>query len=255
MFYIIRQKSDHKIVKTGGGSDANQKSAKTIHKSFDPKKMEIAWQEHPHFPDFFEVGEDGEVVELPHPGTVFINDNPITLGYKVVKGKAKPKTIEDLVKEGEIKLDTPFEYLHKNEIKRRSLEQVKKDKAVQTQDEADKYLKVINQEILNKISIAIPIHEELKLTKAYFSWLNDGKPKNDEREQEYNEMEKQIAAIKKQYASMKAYAKEVKFKMDKKAIDKNNTKAEIQAFLEEHDVDFTSKETKADLLKKLKKIK
>lgn len=74
---------------------------------------------------------------------------------------------------------------------------VKKKSNMEDREELKEKAKEIKDAvILNQIESAYKPSKEMEIVKAYIDWIVDGKPNNDQRETDYNEMQTAIFGIK-----------------------------------------------------------
>ena len=254
MLFIIRKKNNHKAVFSQRFPERQAGMNPTsVYPDFDSTHMEAAWHHDEVPPQFFEITDEGMAQPLPIPDTIEANGQHHFLGYKTVKGKAVSRTLKDMVESGDITINTPFEQVKGDKIVRLSNGEVAKKDAVRTLEEAENYLKVVKREMLGEITDAYTTPDELKRTKAYLDWLNDGKPKNDARKAAYDEMQQVINDIKAKYAKAKAYGKAKLAELSQPAAPTaSQTKAEITAWLDAQGIAYQKSDSKKKLLEIVK---
>ncbi len=228
---------------------------------FDPKTMQYGWNDHAFIPDYFSLDKEHKVVELPPSGKVVFNGRSIRLGYKMNKaGKMVARTINNLISNGELVLDDPFEYLlRNNKLATRSLEQVMQQQALQNIKACQNYLQRIEisqeEEELNAYSL----YKQLSYTKAYLNWTQNEKTSTnlkDARRLRYLEMEAQLEKIRQKYQPMVRYAEDCLAELSGSAtVSTQNTKSEIKAYLTAQGLSYPAKASKTQLLQIIKNSK
>lgn len=119
------------------------------------------------------------------------------------KGKIVSKTQADLVAEGVIQLQEPYEYLKGDKIATRSVATALKSDMVKTKAQALEGLRRLRETIELQIAEVYTKSDELKRSKDYLAWIVDGRPDDDDRRLAYEEMQKTIGAIKRKYKKEK----------------------------------------------------
>lgn len=152
--------------------------------------------------------EDGRIV--PKPLEEKFKEGLIELAphEKIENGQIVQKNIQEQVDEGLILLNEPFEYADGDERKERPIREVVEGDYLKTLKQCQEALKVMDNEIEEKVSEKYSPGYELKLTKRYMEWVIESKPQNDSREQKYLEMQSYIEEIKKEYKPLRAKVRE-----------------------------------------------
>ncbi len=224
--YIIADKNTDKLISVVQiPVDATLRPT-DIYPQFDPKVMKMGWTDAAEPPDDFKIEDNGKVVELSvaekvergivvlSPFEKLVNDKVVKKSLeeqvkegmvdlspheKVVDGSIVEKTLQEQVEEGLIDLNEPFQYVDGNTIVERPIAQVVKKGFLKTGSQCDEALDIIDTEIETKVAAKYKTGYELKLTKRYLEWLNEGKPADDRREDKYLEMQTFVEAVKKEY--------------------------------------------------------
>lgn len=250
MYVIINKKSKDILHINYSGAEASL-SHEEIYGDFSPKTMQIIESKHP-IPTQFKVNAQNKIV-------------PLSILEQVREGIIQP---ENLVAEAAINGD------YKELINQ--LKKIISNDGIKTFDSCKAIIGFIDKCIENAIAVDYPIGYEMKLTKEYLSWLKEGNPENDSREEEYEIMQKRIDQIKSGLRASKVQLKKLLKKLpETKQIpmqplssantspppkqkesstkpDGTWTKAKLQAYLKKKKIAFTTKETKSQLLAKIK---
>lgn len=261
MQLIIRNKNDHKIIYQKNIDDLKDFNLKQDFPNFDSEIMEWGWINSSILPLYFKINKDNKLEELPFTEAVFIDDIYYPLGYKTIGNQVVTRTVQDLLDAGVAQLYTPFEYFTRNgTIATRTLQQVLQQKALDSREACQNYLARIEQTIEQEILAKYSLFKQLTLTQGYLAWMRDQGEKarrKDPRQVDYEKMEADIQEIREKYQPMIQYANQqlVRLAKEEKSISEKNTVKEIKAHLKEKEIPFTAKETKAQLLQKIKNLK
>lgn len=248
MNYIIRDKQSREVLYIAHGDrPLHELTVTNIYPDFNPGTMEVGWTHWSILPEAFDIAEDGQLLRIPKE----VSLNQAASSSKIIH----PLSLKEQVAQGKISLRSPFEYLDGDNIAYRSLDEIVEHDAIQSREECEFCQEFIKQKIESEIESKYPIGKEMKLTKNYLAWLNEDKPKKDEREASYLNMQEDIDSIKQKYANSKDYVKQkmltfpIPVPSDLPTMDRS--KKEIQAYLAMKGIPFTAKETKQQLLDKL----
>lgn len=250
MYVIINKKSKDILHINYSGAGASL-SHEEIYGDFSPKTMQIIESKHP-IPAQFKINSQNKIV-------------PLTLTDQVNEGITPPENLLD-------KIATNGDYKEVGKLVKKILS----NDWIKTLDSGKAIIGFMDQCIENAIAVDYPIGYEMKLTKEYLSWLKEGNPENDSREEKYEAMQKRIDQIKSGLRASKEQLNTLLAKLpETKAIpmqplssantspppkqkqpstkpDGTWTKAKLQAYLKKKKITFTAKETKSQLLAKIK---
>lgn len=238
--YIVINKKTKKVIYKNPAPLSQKLCEQDVYADYDSKTMTILKTERENLPQFYEVKKGGTVVELDKQqqvkkGLIQLNDNQkienniileksmveiaqegtLSLGeyHHIEEDKIKMKSTKEMVEEGIILLREPFMYLEQGEIQRRTVAEVLSQKLLKTLPQYEMALELLKSETENSIVGQFSPGKELKITKEYLTWLKDGQPENDERENSYLKMEDSINKIKFKYADLKEQIKDQRQKL------------------------------------------
>lgn len=255
MIYIIRRKNNHQILFQKELPEEKKVTAKKLYPKYDSRYMEFGWTHKAYVPPFFSITKTGELQELEPPAGIMVKDGVFSLGYKTVRGKVVERTLNDLIVEGQVTLDSPFEYLEDGQVKTRTLKEVFQQDAINSVVECENYLRQLGDAIRTDIKSKYRQDDELKRTKAYLAWMLAGQPEDDPREEEYLEMERYIGEVKKKYKKQKLYATQRLMDLKVAGVSGKSTKAEMMEILEHLKIEYNKRATKKTLLDLIKNKK
>ena len=207
--YLVIDKKTKKVLHENPSPVSKKISKKSIWKKFDPKSMEIIELANE---ELFEI-ENGIFSKKPEQTEVsqemvltqIVEKQEATMSefQRIEDNKVMQIALEELIASGKIELNEPFEQLVDGEIEQFSLEYLIANDLLSTKAHWEKALDFLRAKIEGKIAKELPIGLEMKITKEYIAWINDGKPTNDNRSVRYEEMQNLISSIKEQHDQLK----------------------------------------------------
>lgn len=196
--------------------DGTFKSPQELMEDFDPEKMLMIKEIPQKIPCYFKISSTGKIKPVSSQTLVEENIFHIPDDIVVKKNRLAQKPIKQMVEEGELTLNEPFEYIKNGMLHRRSLDEVIKRNVIKNLDQARitecKLKERIKAEIADRYSIA----EEMKITKDFLAWMVEGKPGNDTREKKYLTMQESIRNLKSSYRKAKSKIRRQIAKFEKK---------------------------------------
>ena len=230
--YIVRDKSTQEIIHTNPAPLSQALTEKEVYFHFDPATMEIGKTEGA-LPKHYTINKYGDIEPLPDTEgeeTVPIweqtMDKQVAAGYRKLSELEKlaevdgemsivPKTVEEQLAEGLIKLDEPFQQLENGEVVSKSLDEVLDEGLLKTTDGCIKASDTANQLMESAIAREFSPGREMKVTKNYLAWLKEGQPAEDPRETDYENMQAVIESIKEEFRPIKAQIKAIQEQLEK----------------------------------------
>jgi len=218
--YIVRDKTTQEILHRNPAPLSQALKGTEVYVHFDPDTMEIGKIEGP-VPEAFEINTYGDIVPTvvePEPKQEPIWNRPleeqIAEGYRTLNTNQKltevdgetqiiEKSLEEQAAEGLLMVNAPFERIENNEIIVLSLETVLEEGLLTTLDHCAQALNRLGMGLEESIYTLYPLGREMKITKNYLSWLKDGQPEEDPREEAFEQMQQEIGAIKAEWAPLK----------------------------------------------------
>nr|VFK08720.1 MAG: hypothetical protein BECKLPF1236B_GA0070989_10049 [Candidatus Kentron sp. LPFa] len=197
--YIIWNKKEHYVINDYPDESGIGKAAKELYPAFDPETMALFCTELPpariipcyeNLLGHFNVGEDGLLTE---------------------------KSLEEKAKAGGIRFDPArlAEYADADQTlteKSKALRIVAlgirlglmKDVAA-----CEAAFKLLDDEFEARVAQKYPPGMEMKHTKAWMTWFNEGKPANDRRESAYTQMQAFMDGVRAEYRGIRTRLKEM----------------------------------------------
>ena len=228
--YVIVYSSNNDLVFRSEPNVERGLEPNAIYSEFNPESMKMGWCETAEIPEHFEIDENGLVVELSLEeqhvqGLIELDPNEKIVDNRIVEKSMQEqmdeglvalnpdeklendeivvKSLEEQAAEGLIEINAPFEYIEDNQIKKRTIEEVIEQDLLQSKDDCERALRYISATIEEKIAEQYSPGYELKITKDYMVWIDEGKPGNDVRKQKFDEMTAYISGVKEHYKAPK----------------------------------------------------
>ena len=208
--YVIRDKNSFEAIIYHYVEYDSQITATDFYDSFDPETMEMAWTqgETESFPSYFSINQDHKAVPLTL-------EEAVTEGYlqlqpeeKIVDNVIVLKSNQELVDEGLLTLNDPFDYVdQEDQIQRYTVAELMEKDLIKTQAAANACLKKLDDIVERDIRPEYSAGYESKLTKRYLEWMNEGKPANDSREEKFLTMQQRIDEIRLEHKDLREQVK------------------------------------------------
>lgn len=248
-YYIITQsslvakgifKSDTSVILQHTPEAGKVPKAEDLYPGFDPSILKMVHSNDKELPEYFKLDRKGKIV-----GLSAAEMEKAGLGPTVIPQMVLPMGVFEEMRNGEIVIKMP--------------EEVVAQAGSLTESECAEVMGSLTRRLEKEIAEKYPPGYEMKLTKAYLAWLNDDKPEGDSRETAYQDMETYIAQVKAKYKPLTSPIKKRMEALQQKKVkktdslpDKTATKAELQKYLKKKKIAFATKETKLQLLAKIK---
>ncbi len=277
--YIVRHRKTKRILHVDKSPLSKKLKPRELYPSFDKSVMELLKTDLPKLPQHFTVDRNGLVKPMTLEQQVEAGVRKL-LPHQKIKGNAiVPKTLREKVESGVLVLDAPFEHINsKGKRVKRSASQLIKSKLLTTDAQVDRVLAMIAKDTLAAIEQVYPIRNELRITKDFSLWMYEGRPADDEREQEMLNMEAYIHSVRAEAESLKAAANELRpggAKKRPKAVAKPRAKApaknaaaiakteeaqpdeywtvaRLRTWMTDRNIAFVNRDKKPELLDKIK---
>ena len=195
---IVLDKSSNQILHIYSGDLSLKLSPKQIYSGYDPKTMKLLKSGLGYIPKVFKVDKKGYMHEK-------------TPEEKLIDGDISFEEVFDissLINVGIANTGLTEESLSEESLTEESLSEgsnsesfdpvafVLTHKLVDSQQKCRLVLAYLNARLENKILQQYPVGKELKIIKSYMDWRDEGKPKKDPRQTNYQTMNTNIASIK-----------------------------------------------------------
>lgn len=228
--YVIRNQQNKAVLYVNPAPLQQQLSPIEIYHDYDPETMEILTSDLSELPEHYNVNANNEIVPLTLEEQIAFGHITLGLTQKLQDGQVVEKPLAEQVAEGLIVLDStqkieddqivqkplveqvaegllilnePFQHIENEEIRYRSLEELLDENLITTIDQCNEALELLYREIEEAIEEKYSMGAELKITKAYIAWTNEGKPASDERETTFLTMQQTVNTIKADFATTK----------------------------------------------------
>ena len=173
--YIVVDKKTKTVLHVNPIAVNDDLTEAEIYADFDPNTMLIGKSDATSIPSAFEIDDNGKIIQLSNADASDSGPDEEVLS---------------------VALEAPFETMVNGTLVIRSLEQLLEDGALTTVADCQKALDREYETIETEIAKHYPPSREMKLTKAYTVWIDEGKPADDKRVREYLEMEAYIDTVK-----------------------------------------------------------
>lgn len=102
--YVVRNKATHEILHIDYSAMAKSVSGEEVYSGFDAVTMEVGWTSKSYIPIYFDIDEDGEVVEISVERQVSEGLRKLAPAQKLVDGRIVQKSLDELLTEGIVEL-------------------------------------------------------------------------------------------------------------------------------------------------------
>ena len=181
--YLIRHKSTHQILHRFPGNLSMNLSGEQIYSGFDPKTMEVLKSENDVVSDTFKVDKQGNILEKSRKEKIL--DGDISFEQIFDPANLTNSGLTDMVAT-DTNISENFD----------PVVFVLEHKLVDRKQKCKQVLVYLKARLAHKINLQYPVGNELKIIKAYMDWSDEGKPKKDPRQTNYQMMHSDIAEIK-----------------------------------------------------------
>ena len=181
--YLIRHKSTHQILHRFPGNLSMNLSGEQIYSGFDPKTMEVLKSENDVISDTFKVDKQGNILEKTRKEKILHGD--ISFEQIFDTANLTNSGLTDMVAT-DTNISENFD----------PVVFVLEHKLVDRKQKCQQVLVYLKARLAHKIKLKYPIGKELKIIKGYMDWSDEGKPKKDPRQTNYQMMHSDIAEIK-----------------------------------------------------------
>ncbi|QTA89076.1 hypothetical protein [Desulfonema magnum] len=186
--YIARDKKTKTILHIDPAPLSENLEGTQVYSGFDPETMEILKSDLSYMPDYYNVDENGFVVE---------------------------KTDEEKILDGDIGFGEFFQFEGTGDDTDTDTDDFDKvrfvldNNLVKTEEQCKAIFKYLDDKFEYEVAQKYPAGLETKIIKGLVEWLYEDKPRDDKREKKYLQMKADIEALKEEYKPVRAELKKI----------------------------------------------